>query len=95
LLAINWFIVTDLISLYRYAARREIRMVATALLAVYAFIFLNGLTEPYFGGQASAFYLLFLGLFGMSEWLRGYRAEPATSSVRAPLRSARAVTYPA
>jgi O-antigen ligase len=95
LLAINWFIATDLISLYRHAVRREIRMVATALLALYAFIFLNGLTESYFGGQASAFYLLFLGLFSVSEWLRAYRAELVTSAVEAPIRSTQAVISPA
>jgi O-antigen ligase len=94
LLAINWFIAVDLIWLYRHPARREIRMVATSLLALYAFIFLNGLTEPYFGGQASAFYLLFLGLFVVSEWLRAYRAE-LVPSPETPIRSTRAAVSPA
>jgi O-antigen ligase len=94
LLAINWFIATDLISLYRHSARREIRIVATSLIALFAFLFLNGLTEPYFGGQASAFYLLFLGLFGLSEWLRAYSAE-LVPSVEAPIRSPRPVVSPA
>ena len=94
LLAINWFIATDLISLYRHSARLEIRMVATSLLALFAFLFLNGLTEPYFGGQASAFYLLYLGLFGLCEWLRAYSAE-FVPAAEAPIRSVRRVPSPA
>jgi O-antigen ligase len=73
-LIINFLIASELIALYRRAQRREVRLVAMSLLALYCFIFLNGLTEPYFGGQASAFYLLFLALFGVSEWLRVYGA---------------------
>ena len=72
---INAFIISDLVKLYRHAARKELRLVAMSLLALYAFVFLNGLTEPYFGGQASAFYLLFIALFCTAEWLRAYSAE--------------------
>ena len=83
LLAMNLLIATDLVSLYRHASRPEIRLVAMSLIALYAFLFLNGLTESYFGGQASAFYLLFLGLFGLSEWLRSYSAELVSHSQEA------------
>jgi O-antigen ligase len=72
---INAFIIADLVKLYRHAGRQELRLVAMSLLAIYAFVFLNGLTEPYFGGQASAFYLLFIALFCTAEWLRAYSAE--------------------
>jgi O-antigen ligase len=71
----NVFIISDLVKLYRHSPRRELRLVAMSLLTLYAFVFLNGLTEPYFGGQASAFYLLFIALFCTSEWLRAYSAE--------------------
>jgi O-antigen ligase len=91
LLAINFFVATDLFSLYRHAARPEIRLVAMSLLSLYAFLFLNGLTESYFGGQASSFYLLFLGLFGLSEWLKAYSAEFAAD---APVLSKRTPPRP-
>lgn len=94
LLALNVFILSDLISLYRRSPRPEIRLVATSLLAVYAFIFLNGITEPYFGGQASAFYLLFIGLFGISGWLRGYSAEFVRHVPHTRQRAARPLVSP-
>ncbi len=89
LLAINFFIASDLIFLYRHAKRREVHLVAMSLLTLYTFIFLNGITESYFGGQASAFYLLFLALFGVSEWLRAYSAALARQTSEIPLRRAR------
>jgi O-antigen ligase len=95
LLALNIFIVIDLVSLYRHADRPEIRLVATSLLALYAFLLLNGLTEPYFGGQASAFYLLFFALFGWSEWLRAYSAQLVTHSIPVAARTSQSMISPA
>ena len=77
LLAVNLFITANLVSLYRRSSRREIRQVAISLLALYCFLFLNGITEPYFGGQASAFYLLIIALFGITEWLRVFSVAVA------------------
>jgi O-antigen ligase len=87
LLAINIIIVADLFSLYRHAHRHEVQLVSMCLLAVYAFLFLNGLTEPYFGGEASAFYLLFLALFGISEWLRRYSEAISRQEIPSTVRT--------
>jgi O-antigen ligase len=95
LLAMNYFIVRDLVDTYRRTAWREIRLVAISLLALYLFLFLNGLTEPYFGGQASAFYLLFLSLLGMSDWLRAYSTGTAPGVSETKVASARLVASPA
>ncbi len=90
----NLFIVTDLVKLYRHSARKELRLVAMSLLTLYTFVFLNGLTEPYFGGQASAFYLLFLALFCTAEWLRAYSAEFVPQVQQSPERSLQPVISP-
>lgn len=91
---INAFIISDLVKLYRHAYRKELRLVAMSLLALYAFVFLNGLTEPYFGGQASAFYLLFIALFCNSEWLRAYSAQFEVQTQRVPERAVRPAISP-
>lgn len=91
---VHVIIVSDLVKLYRHSHKKELRLVATSLLALYAFVFLNAFTEPYFGGQASAFYLFFLALFGMSEWLRAYNLSFAKEAVPASQRTLHPVISP-
>lgn len=95
LLAMNYLIVRDLFLIYRNTRRRETKLVAISLLSIFSFLFLNGLTEPYFGGQASAFYLLFFSLLGISSWLRTYSADLVPQVAERRTAPARSIVSPA
>jgi O-antigen ligase len=95
LLAMNYLIARDLFLIYRNTRRRETKLVAISLLSIFSFLFLNGLTEPYFGGQASAFYLLLFSLLGMSSWLRAYSADLVRQVPERRTAPARSIVSPA
>jgi O-antigen ligase len=62
----NFIIIRNLIIAFRRAPTYSVRTMASGGIALYIFLFLNGLAEANFGGRPSSFFMLFLGLFAFS-----------------------------
>ena len=82
ILIILGFTIFNLFSALRNAHDSRVRQLATGLIALFFFLFLNGLVEANFGGRPSSFFMIQLGLASTSYGLRQF------ASRRLVLRSA-------
>ena len=66
IIGINFLLLRSLFRLLRHGASGELRSLAAVLICLHSFLLLTSITEASFGGRPSAFFLLFLVLFGLS-----------------------------